>query len=39
MDASEIMTSPIVVVRSADTLAYARNLMLKHDIEIGRAHV
>lgn len=32
MDASEIMTSPVIVMKSANTLAHARNLMLKHDI-------
>ncbi|MFX1487309.1 MAG: CBS domain-containing protein [Promethearchaeota archaeon] len=32
MDASEIMTSPVIVMKPANTLAHARNLMLKHDI-------
>ena len=30
MDASEIMVSPVIVMRFNDTLAHARKLMLKH---------
>ncbi|MFX0096407.1 MAG: CBS domain-containing protein [Candidatus Hodarchaeota archaeon] len=32
MDASEIMVSPIIVMKPNDTLARARKLMLKHEI-------
>lgn len=32
MDASEIMVSPVIVMKSNDTLARARKLMLKHEI-------
>ncbi|NYT04941.1 MAG: CBS domain-containing protein [Methanomicrobiales archaeon] len=32
MDASEIMTSPVYVIAPEDTVAHARNLMLKHKI-------